>query len=142
MADKKKRQRKPRKGIIEKLRRGQQPPATEPEQPPQSPQAQRAKGDAGSRERELGERPEFVEPPAKRAVFIDNPPPERFWPKGKPMPKTYPKRRRELIPCPECRCILLDDTGQAVIVTSSGDALVSLRCRACDHRFQLPVEEV
>jgi len=58
------------------------------------------------------------------------------------MPQTFRKAKRELVPCPKCRRILLDDTGQAVIVASSGAKLVALRCRACDHRFQLPVEEV
>jgi len=64
----------------------------------------------------------------------------RYWPRGKRMPRVIKKRRRELVPCPNCRRVLLDDMGQAVVCTSSGDDVAWFRCRACEHRFKLGVE--
>ena len=64
-----------------------------------------------------------------------------FWPKGEPMPGSYRKMRREPMPCPKCRRVRLDDLGQAVLVTNSGCGLAWFRCRGCDHRWSLPVEE-
>lgn len=92
-------------------------------------------------------------PPAKPALVEHQEPPvdtqvpqversDKFWPEDRPMPTRYVKSRARLIPCPSCRRLLLDDMGQAVVTTSSGRDVAWLRCRACQHRFSLPVEEV
>ena len=46
------------------------------------------------------------------------------------------------MPCPNCRRVRLDNLGQAVICTHAGDTLAFFRCKACDHRFQMPVRTV
>lgn len=66
----------------------------------------------------------------------------RRWPKDKPLPTHWEKMRRGLIPCVNCRRVLLDGLpSQAVVVMSSGRQVVSLRCRACGHSFKMPVLE-
>ncbi|HUW31238.1 MAG TPA: hypothetical protein VM223_06465 [Planctomycetota bacterium] len=130
MAEKNKHRRKTGKGIISKVA---------------DKVRHRTQPDADEAEADAVHAPASSKPPALAggtAAFIDNPRPRRFWPKDKPMPAAFRKVRREFLPCKRCRRILLDDGGQAVIVTSSGDKLVALRCRSCNHTFQLPVEEV
>lgn len=58
------------------------------------------------------------------------------WPEGKPMPDTYSKN---IQPCPNCRRVLLDNMGQAVVLRSTRDGLAYFRCRACGHRWKLQV---
>lgn len=67
-------------------------------------------------------------------------PDRRFWPEDTPMPETWVKVRRAL-PCRKCRRVLLDDNGQAVVCISSANQLAWFRCRACGHRFKLPVQD-
>lgn len=74
---------------------------------------------------------------------------EIFWPEKKNLPAYHYKRRAQ--PCPECRRVLLDSGAQAAVCTSSGPkrgengetmSLAFYRCRACGHRWQLPIREV
>lgn len=60
------------------------------------------------------------------------------WPESEPMPMAYIKQR---IPCPECRALVLPDGRKAVKVVQSGEETAYLRCLACGHRWQLPVDE-
>ena len=64
------------------------------------------------------------------------------WPKDRELPQYHVKSRR-VQPCrsPTCRRLLLDNGGQAVVCTSSGHEIAWFRCRACGHRFCLPVKE-
>lgn len=82
----------------------------------------------------------YHEPPVthQEAAVETRTPPGLFYPKGKALPGTYIKRR---VPCPNCRRLLLDDRGQAVVTQSIQGDLAYLRCRACGHRWKLPVEE-
>ena len=63
-----------------------------------------------------------------------------YWPEDQPIPGTYIKRKP--IPCPKCRRVLLDTNARAVSCLSSGSAVAFFRCRACEHRWQLPVKEI
>jgi len=62
------------------------------------------------------------------------------WPDGLSFPGAY--RKPHPLPCPSCRRLRLDDMAQAVICVNSGldDGDVAyFRCKACSHRFKLPV---
>lgn len=65
-----------------------------------------------------------------------------FWPKDKPLPKEYAKAPRQIVPCPKCRRIFLDNMGQAVACKSSGADVAYFQCKACDHSFKLAVREI
>ena len=67
-----------------------------------------------------------------------------LWPQDVPMPNEWHKPRRRALPCPNCRRVLTDEKGQAVICMSSGGngASAWFRCRCCGHRWPLPVREV
>ena len=69
----------------------------------------------------------------------DAPNDRRFWPKGKERPKCWRKSGRQLLPCPNCNRVLLDDLGQAVVCSHSRDRLAYFRCKACGHRWKLAV---
>jgi DNA-directed RNA polymerase subunit RPC12/RpoP len=65
--------------------------------------------------------------------------PREFWPEGKPMPKKYKKRAP--IPCPRCSRVLLPNLGQAVVAEGGiTKDFAYLRCKACKHRWTLPVQ--
>ena len=66
----------------------------------------------------------------------------RFWPAWEPLPTEWRKARRQRPACPRCRRLQLDDGGQAVVVMSSGGDVAFFRCKACEHRWQLPVKMV
>lgn len=66
----------------------------------------------------------------------------RFWPADRPLPKVWQKPRQRVLPCPMCNRVCLDDMGQAVVCTRSDDAIAYFRCRACGHRWSLPVRHV
>ena len=66
----------------------------------------------------------------------------KFWPKKKKLPGFKLKVERRPMPCPKCRRIRLDDLSQAAVCTSSGAALVWFRCKACGHKWCLPVKVV
>jgi len=60
------------------------------------------------------------------------------WPEGQPLPGFYLKPQP--VPCSRCRRLRLDDGAQAVILLSiSCQEVAYLRCKACGHRFALPV---
>ncbi len=63
------------------------------------------------------------------------------WTLDKALPRTVHKR--QVIPCfnPECRRFQMDNGGQAVVKTNISDGLVYFRCKACGHRWKLPIEE-
>lgn len=63
-----------------------------------------------------------------------------YWPKGKPLPDSFVKVRRDPVPCPKCRRIRLDDGSQATACMSSGDIVAWFRCKSCGHRFKMSVE--
>lgn len=65
-----------------------------------------------------------------------------FWPAGKDLPTVHRVRRRELVPCPNCRRMRLDDTGTAIEPCGTKDAIAYFRCKACGHRFRMKVEEI
>jgi len=65
-----------------------------------------------------------------------------FWPKGKAMPSTVKKMASQLIPCPECERVLLDDGGRSSVCTSGPEDVNYYRCKCCGHRWKLPVERV
>ena len=65
----------------------------------------------------------------------------KLWPAGKPLPGVYRKPSREVLPCPRCLRVLLDNNGQAVGCVSSGSTLAFFRCKACGHTWKLPVRE-
>ena len=80
---------------------------------------------------------------SERAAMSAPPAPDRrFWPAGVPLPTEYRKARRNTLPCPKCRRVLLDDGGQAVVCTSSGSGVAFFRCKACGERWKLGVKEV
>lgn len=62
-----------------------------------------------------------------------------YWPQNMDMPGVYV--RRAPLPCPECKRVLTDHASQAV-VCDGVRGLAYLRCRCCDHRWQLPVKTV
>jgi len=62
-----------------------------------------------------------------------------YWPKGKPLPDSFIKVKRDPVPCPRCRRIRLDDSSQATACTSSGEAVAWFRCKSCGHRFKMSV---
>jgi len=64
-----------------------------------------------------------------------------FWPEDKPLPATYVPGRAFTYPCSGCRRVLLDDLGRAAVRQYVNDKIAALRCRACGHRWELPVEE-
>lgn len=78
-------------------------------------------------------------PEAPRALH-----PLAMWPADRPMPTVY---RRPPIPCLNCRRLLTDDGGRAVLVRSVSKGLAYFRCRCCGHggagrpQFKLPVAE-
>lgn len=59
-------------------------------------------------------------------------------PEGTPPVEAYVKIPP--IHCPACRRVRLDSLCAAVSVVRSGDAIASFRCRACGHRWRLPVK--
>jgi len=89
---------------------------------------------------------EHQEPPiidhGGRPGCVQQGPDPRYWPASQPLPTAWPKVRRQRPPCPKCRRILLEDGGQAVVVTTSGHEVAFFRCKACGKRWQLPVKEV
>lgn len=61
----------------------------------------------------------------------------RFWPEEIPQPSAYEK---QLIPCPACRALYMEDLySQAVVLRSTDEGLAYLRCRCCEHAFKLPI---
>jgi len=64
------------------------------------------------------------------------------WPKDKPLPTHKVTHRREPMPCPKCRRIRLDDGGQATVATTTEKLIAWFRCRACGHRFCMPIKEL
>ena len=71
---------------------------------------------------------------ASRAERLKN---RVYWPEGLAMPEFYPKRQP--MPCPKCRRVLLDNFCQAVTCVSSGIETVSLKCHSCGNTWQMPV---
>lgn len=63
--------------------------------------------------------------------------PGSFWPKGTPLPQAYRKPRPH--PCPQCLAVTIDGFRKAVLLLQICGAVAYLRCRACEHRFRLPV---
>jgi hypothetical protein len=76
--------------------------------------------------------------PNKTRAEPPNRHPNTFWPEGKPFPRTYQKRPQ--VPCPQCRRILLDDLGQAVVCKCTANGKAYLECRGCGNRFELALE--
>lgn len=64
----------------------------------------------------------------------------KFWPEGQATPTSYIKARRQVVPCPRCRRLLLDNGAQSTACTSSGHDVAFFRCRACGHRWKLAVK--
>ena len=62
------------------------------------------------------------------------------WPDAHPMPAHY--IRRQVLPCPACRRVLLDSGRQAVCCRSTGAQIVHLYCHACGHTWKLPVKRL
>lgn len=60
-----------------------------------------------------------------------------FWPEDKPLPTHHQMRRQH--PCPKCRRVLTETGSQATVCTSVPGFVAYYRCRACAHRFKLPV---
>lgn len=60
-----------------------------------------------------------------------------YWPEGKPMPTSIVKPKP--VPCPACRRVRLDTMAQACIIRIYEGGVCYLRCRACQHRFKLPI---
>lgn len=65
----------------------------------------------------------------------------RFWPKDQEMPTHWRRTPRRRVPCQKCRRLLLDNGDQAVVCSHTGRDLVYFRCRGCNHRFAMPVQE-
>jgi len=61
---------------------------------------------------------------------------KRFYPADKPLPTSI-KTTKRYNPCPNCRRVLMDDLGQACIVTSSPKGIAFLRCKSCGHRWKM-----
>ena len=76
------------------------------------------------------------EPP----IVAQEPPPlserPKVWPTDKPLPLVY---RRQVLPCPMCRAVRMEDGGKAVVTVQVGAETAYLRCKNCNHRWQLPV---
>lgn len=63
------------------------------------------------------------------------------WPEGKPEPDVYTIRAP--IPCRSCKRVLTPHSSQAVVCDgTAGGGVAYLRCRVCEHRWQLPVRRV
>lgn len=63
--------------------------------------------------------------------------PGNFLPPGAQLPTHYLKTSP--VPCPKCRRILLDDSGQAVLQRYTFGDIVTLLCQACGHSWRLPI---
>lgn len=70
--------------------------------------------------------------------------PLAVWPKDKPLPSEYV---RPPIPCLECRRLLDDTGGRAVVLRTINSGIAYFRCRCCGHGgpgrapFKLPVKK-
>jgi len=82
---------------------------------------------------------EHQEPPVSERGN-DKADPRFFWPKGKKMPEYYVRRRP--LPCPKCRRVRTYDLAQVALCTHSGKDTAWFRCRACGHRWEMPVKSV
>lgn len=71
--------------------------------------------------------------------------PHLFAPEGYVDPGAYVRLRTRLA-CPECDRVLTDGGSQAVVLRATsgpgrGGDIAYLGCRACEHRWQLPIQE-
>lgn len=60
----------------------------------------------------------------------------RFFPEDEKLP-VYVIRGRGVNPCHECRALLMEDGGQAVIIEQTYQNIAYVVCRDCGHRFKL-----
>lgn len=61
-----------------------------------------------------------------------------FLPENKPLPTHHVKR--EIMPCPKCRRLRMDDMNQATVCNGTQGTIAFYRCRSCQHRWKMPVK--
>ncbi|GMV81372.1 MAG: hypothetical protein AMXMBFR7_25560 [Planctomycetota bacterium] len=71
-----------------------------------------------------------------REPLPPSPAPLHVWPEGRELPPAFVKGK--VHPCPKCLRVTLPlERGAAVCVVARGGGSVVLRCRGCQHRWQL-----
>lgn len=63
-----------------------------------------------------------------------------YWPEGTPMPLSYAPRTPRRWPCPRCWRVQDHTWREVVICLGTDDEVAHLACRACEHRWTLPLE--
>ena len=63
----------------------------------------------------------------------------RYWPSDKPLPTVIPCRA--IMPCPQCRIVLLPSQEQAVRTLYTRGNHAFLECRDCGHKFRMVIAE-
>lgn len=88
--------------------------------------------------------PQHQEPPIQTMepeTHTRQPDPRCFVAEDTPFPKHVLKISRVIQPCPKCRRVRLDTLAQATVCTSSRSDVAWFRCKACGHRWGLPVKK-
>lgn len=62
-----------------------------------------------------------------------------FFPSEMKMPTHHAKR--EIMPCPNCRRLRMDDMNQATACRSMQGDVAFYHCRACRHRWKMPIRQ-
>ena len=65
------------------------------------------------------------------------PAPGQVWPSDRPLPTHYLKPQP--LPCSACRRVRMPDGAQAVVTMALRETIVYLRCKACGHRYAMPI---
>lgn len=63
--------------------------------------------------------------------------PGQVWPADRPLPSHYLKPQP--LPCSGCRRVRMPDGAQAVVLMAARETIVYLRCKACGHRYAMPI---